>query len=222
MKRMEILLVAAMAIGMVPVALAVPVPAQIWDSARQDPLEDLPGWHELGIGFPADEAIFATDVPDLYIPCPADYEGGQNYRITIQNLSPNHWTDLHYVADPQTTFSNDDGEAQDLTVPGWTLAFRIDSVGLNQPLVFESMTQDNIFEPGEVWEFVVQDYNNTLGLAPSLLDSWDGFGQGRISYASDGGPPSSASIIAIPEPSTLAFMGVAGAIALFIRRLKIC
>lgn len=218
MKKRNIFLIVALLTSLLPVTRAVLVPAEVRDTPRQDLLEDLPGWHELGIGFPVDEEIItALDEVTLFDPCPLDKENGQNFTITIQNMSQTYWTDLHYVADPETTFTNDDGEAQDLTMPGWTLAFRIDNVGLNQPLVFESMAPDNIFEPGEIWEFVVQDYNNALGLPPSLLDSWDGNAQGQISYASAGGPPSSASIIAIPEPSTIALIGLCG-LGLFIRK----
>jgi hypothetical protein len=129
-----------------------------------------------------------------------------------------YWSNLVYVADPETTFSNDDGEAQDLKAPGWTLAFKIDNVGANTPLVYESMTQDNVFEPGEVWEFVVQEYSNSQGLAPSLLDSWDGVNQGQIAYASSGGPPSSASIIAIPEPNVIVMVLMSGGGLLAVRR----
>ncbi len=199
---------------------AVPVDAEVRDTARQDVLVNLPDWHELGIGFPQDELITASDEEDLRIPCPSDYLGGINYLITIVNQSENYWSNLHYVADPETTFTNDDGEAQDLKAPGWTLAFRIDSVGLNQPLVFESMTADNIFEPGETWQFLVQDYNNSLGLAPSLLDSWDGINQGQISNASAGGPPSSASIIAVPEPATAMLLFISAGVIGFYRRVR--
>ena len=219
MKRIGLFLIGALMISIMPAALAIPVDAELRDTLRQDELVNLPDWHELGIGFPVDEDITASD--EEYLgeePCPTDYLGGLNYLVTIQNLSPNYWTDLHYVADPETTFTNDDGEAQDLKAPGWTLAFRIDKVGANQPLVFESMAQDNIFEPNEVWQFVVQDYQNANFLAPSLLDSWDGMSQGQISYASAGGPPSSASIIAIPEPNAIVMILISGSGFIFIRR----
>jgi hypothetical protein len=219
MKRVLCLLLTVAAIaGILPATLAVPIDAEVRDTPRQDVLENLPPWHELGVGFPDCEEITASDEEDPYVPCPNDYENGTNYKITIQNMGQCYWSNLVYVADPETTFSNDDGEAQDLKAPGWTLAFKIDNVGANTPLVYESMTQDNIFEPGEVWEFVVQDYNNTLGLAPSLLDSWDGVNQGQIAHASAGGPPSSASIIAIPEPNVIVMVLMSGGGLLFVRR----
>jgi hypothetical protein len=219
MKRLGLFLFGVVIIGTIPAASAVPVNAELRDTPRQDELVNLLGWHELGIGFPVDEAIGATFTETQYIPCPDDYQNGQNFEVSITNMSQNFWSDLHYVADPETTFSNDDGEAQDLTVPGWTLAFRIDKVGLNTPLVYESMTQDTIFEPGEVWKFVVQEYNNSNQpwTAPDLLDSWDGQ-NGQISYASGGGPPSSASIIAIPEPNVIIMILVSAGGLLVVRR----
>jgi len=219
MKRISLVLIIAAMISLMPSALAIPVDAELMDvMERQDPLQDLPGWHELGPGFPIDEEITADSQPWEYIPCPNDYQGGVNFMVTIQNLSPNYWTDLHYVADPETSFSNDDGLAQDISAPGWTLAFRIDNVGMNTPLIWESQTQDNIFEPGEIWEFVVQDYSNSQGLPPSTLGSWDGVSKGMISYASLNTSSSSASIIAIPEPGVVALMSIF-ALGFFIRRL---
>jgi len=218
MKKVYLLLIALITISILPASWAVVVPAVVRDTPRQDPLMDHPGeWHEIGIGFPEDERIGASFEETTYIPCLDDYQGGQNYLVTITNMSQTTWTDLHYVADPETLFSNDDGEAQDLNVQGWTLAFRIDSVGVNTNLIFESMAQDNRFEPGEVWKFVVQEYSNSQGLNPDQLDSWDGISQGQISHASSG-PPSSASIIAIPEPNVIVLVLMTGSGLLFIRR----
>ena len=219
--RNAVLIISTLCVLLPFAGQAVPIDAEVQDTPRQDELANLPDWHEIGLGFPANELITASDEEDLRIPCPLDHLGGVNYLITIQNMSQTFWTDLHYVADPETFFTNDDGEAQDLKAPGWTLAFRIDKVGLNQPLVFESMTQDNVFEPNEVWQFLVQDYSNALGLAPSLLDSWDSQNnQGQISFASIGGPPSSASIIAVPEPVTAMLLLISAGVVGLIRRIS--
>jgi len=72
--------------------------------------------------------------------------------------------DVFYVADPDTTISNFDGFIND------AFAFRIDSVGANTPLIFESKTTDGVWEPGETWHFVVQDYVNGV-LPPEALGS---------------------------------------------------
>ncbi|MBA7694134.1 hypothetical protein ES703_102741 [subsurface metagenome] len=99
------------------------------------------------------------------------------------------WTDLWYVADPETALTNDDG---------WIngeLAFKIDAVGVNTPLVWESVAFDGIFIPGETWEFIIQNYTNQLGLAPSLL--------GSIGVPSSPDTISTGSIIAIPAPGAI-------------------
>jgi hypothetical protein len=78
------------------------------------------------------------------------------------------------------------------------LAFKIDNIGLNTPLVYESIAADNLFEPGEAWGFVIQDYINVFGLLPSAMGSP---GVGTLSM---GDPQlSSGSIIAIPAPGAI-------------------
>jgi len=222
MKKMHMLLIAAVAFSIVPATLAVPISVIVDDAPEQDIL--FGGTHELGIGFPADELIGAIQVLwQGHIPCPVDYMGGSLVQVQITNLSINDWEGLVYVADPETTLSNNDGSIADTLAPTiFTDAFVIDAVGANTPLVFESMIQDNIFQAGETWEFVIQEYNNVLGLNPGLLDSWDQVSRGMVAGASVGGPPSSGSIIAIPEPATamllLVAMGVLGAVRRHTRR----
>src|SRR6185503_3997385 len=86
-----------------------------------------------------------------------------NQKVSITNLNPYAFTDLWYVADPQTNASNLDG-----AVNGFP-AFKIDQVGVNKPLISESIITDGIFDPGETWVFLIQDFaNNTL---PASLPS---------------------------------------------------
>jgi hypothetical protein len=68
---------------------------------------------------------------------------------------------------------------------------KIDTVGANTPLIFESLTPDGIFEAGESWDFVVEDYFHTTASAPSEFES-----PGAVGITSVG-PLPSASIIAI-------------------------
>ena len=99
-------------------------------------------------------------------------------------------------------------------------AFRIDDVildpgGIHWPLIAEiGGIIDGLWQPGETWEFVIQDYVNALGKPASLL--------GSIGVASMSAPftadASSGSIIAIPEPATMAILGVG--CALIKRRKK--
>ena len=88
---------------------------------------------------------------------------------------------------------------------------RIDWVGVNTPLVYESMVVDNVFQAGETWEFIIQDYTNQLGGPPTPFDSVG------IAGLSGGWPPSTGSIIGSPVPVPAAFwllgsgiIGIAG------------
>jgi hypothetical protein len=197
-------------------ALALITPAFAWPLdvyQIQNPIQD--NWlipeqvHELGFNppFPAGEIISAVQVPwEGHIPCPADYLGGSLVQIQMVNLSGTNWNRVWYVADPETSLSNwDELVGQVGFLAG--LAFEIDAYGANTPLVFESINTDGIFQIGETWEFVIQEYANSLGAPPSAFDSLG------IASASAGFPPSSGSIIAVPVPEpgalTLAGCGVA-------------
>lgn len=173
-----------------------------------------------------------------YIPCPTDYENesaGTTVQIAIMNLTDRYFPELYYVGDVsetinggshdaavfETTFTNVDELVADFSP--WHqshaagLAFRIDAFGLNTPLVSESLTRDGIFEPGEVWEFVIQEYANVLLLPPSALGSVGPTPWGAIAAASPGDQISSGSIIT-PEPVTLCLLGLGGMVVLRRRR----
>ena len=78
------------------------------------------------------------------------------------------------------------------------LAFRIDSIGINRPLIFESIAMNDIFEPGEIWQFVVQDYASPVGPP----DAFPSIGFADASWAVL--DTSTASIVhfVVPEPMT--------------------
>jgi hypothetical protein len=192
-------------------------PLEVWTQQPLNSMQD--EWviqghaDELGTGlsFPSDESITSSSRLTTYIPCPADYGGGRNYEITIVNISGKDWANLYYVSDPETCFSNgDEAVGQSGSLHAWG-AFCIDYVGENTPLVYESMIQDNIFQDGETWKFVIQDYENDHGLSAAAFSSLG------IADFSAGDTLSSGSIISVPEPATLALLSLGG-VALLRRR----
>lgn len=143
---------------------------QVVDLPSQDPLVVPWDVHELGNHFPPDELI-ASGIYEFdaeYTPCLENPDDPQipNPLVWIQNMGTWTWDEVWYVADAEETFlQNYDG------VVNGGLAFKIDNIGRNTPLVFEIVTVDNIFEPGEVWGFVIQDYQNVFGLPASAFGS---------------------------------------------------
>lgn len=199
---------------------ALPTEVVYNDVEHCDPLVVPRFVDELGIA-PAfldlpDELIAAVSTDTQLAACPTDSPDIPNKLVDMTNLTPTAWAEVWYVADPfiediavsGTSISNFDGVVDGAPFTGvFGQAFRIDSVGVNRPLIFESIAANGIFEPGEIWRFIIDDYVNTGGL---LAHEFDSFGVGG---ASIGGPPSSGSIIAIPvpEPGTfvLLFVGLA-------------
>lgn len=199
---------------------AMSVDPVIIDTPYQDVLAKcpFPAYDELGnLPFPADEWIISSWEYTELTAChdlPYDNPDILNVLVKMTNMTNNFWggyyygqkMPVYYIADPETTLTNYDG------IINGCLAFIIDSIGINTPLIFESMTQDNVFEPGETWIFIIQDYVNTLNLAPSAFASFGvgmGSGNDRIS---------SGSIMSnIPEPATLILLA-AGVLA--VRRKK--
>lgn len=157
---------------------------------------------------------------DGHVPCPSAYQGGDCIQIWIRNKTSADWTEVYYVADPETSLTNYDEWVGNAGLGDATPAFRIDAVGENTPLVSESMAADGILQAGETWEFVVQDYSNANTPQPGP----HAFGSiGIASLSSDPPPdqtiPSTASIIAAPEPAALALLA-AGAVVLIRRRRR--
>lgn len=168
--------------------------------------------HELGNPptFPADELIDSISTLTDQAAClPMDNPGVPNALVVMTNLTPTDWIDVHYVGDAEpgafeTFLTNPDG------IVNGGLAFRIDTLGINRPLVFESMTPDGIFEAGETWHFIIQDYSHAFGLPPHLFGS-----VGLVGSGSGGDPLSSGSIIAlerVPSPASVALLVISGSI----------
>jgi hypothetical protein len=187
------------------------------DLPEQDPLVGPNLVHELGNStlFPPEEFIEARYELTERTACyefPGDNPFLPNALVYMTNWTGQKWTQVWYVADgkdpfvPQeTSLTNYDGRVNG------ALAFQIDYFGMNRPLIYESMGINGIFEPGETWGFIIQDYQNQWQLPPSALGSI-----GVPSFNEPTAVPlSSGSIIAIPEPMTLALLGLGG---LLVRR----
>lgn len=153
--------------------------------------------------------------------CLATNGPGVDLVISITNLTSREFYGLWYVADPGTTITNFDGKVAQIPPGTDSLpAFRIDAVGVNTPLLSESILGNGIFEPGETWKFVLQDYSSVI--APDLIRS---IGLGVNSPLPPADSPSSGSIVAgldpdlVPEPSRALLVGM-GLLAVLIRRRR--
>lgn len=211
-----------LAVGLAATLVAAPalaVPVNIIDSnlGTCDPLDvgegPLAGVHELGLpafGFPQNESVLASSFDTADVGCAGSDTGGQNVALRIRNRTGQDWSDVWYVADPETLISNADG------LVNGQLAFRIDTVGANAPLISESITPDGIFEDDELWTLVLDDFFNADGFGPDLLTS-----VGLVGDLS-GGLLSSGSIIAsnVPEPSTALLLGL-GLAAVAVQRRSV-
>ena len=201
-------------------AAANPVDGFYQDAPNCDNHGELEAYEELGNGalFPMDELIEATASVVDFAACEmTDDAAVPSALVTMTNLSGRDWTDLFYVADPETRITNVDGLATTDVVPGadsvFTEAFRIDREGDNRPLIAESGASDGIFSAGETWEFIIQDYSNSLGLGAADFTSLDFAGGSSTNF-------STGSIVAfqIPAPGAGALFGLAGLAAARRRR----
>jgi hypothetical protein len=199
MKSLTIIFAAALILAFGGTAQAIQTIVSVDDTASQDELLLPELVDELGNmpPFPIPEWITSLDLgPTQYRPClqNTDNTAIPNIVVSMTNMTGSAWEDVWYVADsPDTGLTNEDG-----FINGG-LAFKIDSVGLNKPLIMESIAYNDIFEVGETWEFVIQDYTNIFGLPASAFGS-----PGLVGVFSGGEPiMSSGSIIAIPAPGAI-------------------
>jgi len=222
MKRSIIAVVGVVAVASLAVlwvtsaALGSPITPYYVDTSHQDPILLCVVEDELGdnLPFPADEWVKSLgEVETLYAPCaPNDNPLIHNIEVTIQNMTTKSFPYIYYVADEGTSLTNDDGLIGNFGLGDAQLAFEIDSVGLNTPLVYESIAADNIFQPNEIWKFVIQDF---IGQGGRNAIPFDTLG---IASLSPGGL-STGSLIT-PEPATMALVALGGVMALVQRKRK--
>jgi len=185
-------------LGLSQQAFAELTPTEYTDELSCDPLFGPPISDEIGEGitgasptgpFPISEELDAVLLPDDFIgPCPpTDGVGLLDQIVEITNLSGVSWPNVYYVGDAETFFSNVDG------LINFHPAFRIDAVGINTPLIFESIAPDGIWGVGETWRFVIQDYSSfgpasaidSVGIPP-LSSGFSGSTGSIIAFADEG------------------------------------
>lgn len=203
---------------------AVPVTGVYIEDPRCDVIPQQTLSHELGEGgfFPINESFKVNAVtPATFTVCVPDDGQANDWIVDITNTSGIAWTNLFFVADDQMFIGNADGTMLDpFGPPGIapTDAFRIDSVGLNNNLLGESLLNDGIFAPGESWRFNVSNFSHASGAAfPPIFQRPGIFANSETVNAAI---PGTASILAIPvpEPSTIGALVVAGCALLMRRR----
>lgn len=203
-------------------ALAAPFAVVGLDDPLCDVLDVPAAVEEIGVGeaaggpFPLSESLeslyLGAGLPvcaasnDPFLPDPV---------VAILNTTGRPFPEVWYVADSTTSLSNGDGLAGEGLGPATLPAFKIDTVGDNQPLIFESLTEDGVWEPGEVWYFVIQDFVNSAGAGPADFGSLGMSSTGSSSSASilvegvlftgvttlaDNGPGSLRDVIAAATP----------------------
>jgi len=182
-------------------AYAVPIdPPEMGDVPSScDTLVPVTLDHELGEIDPAfiagGENIISSSSLTSTTVCVSDGNTANDHLVEITNMSPFEWEELHFVADSGVSPGNRDGGLN--AFGGGSGLFRIDgtvtTTGVNDNLIFESMSQDEIFECGETWRFLVTDFGGLGGFSP-LPVPFDsvGFSSGSPS----GAAMSSASILA--------------------------
>lgn len=205
-------------------AQALPIVGAVVNDPRCDPVNDRLV-EELGLHiayggpFPEHEGIyFSATATDQYV-CVSDDGVANDWLVFITNLTGKSYGDgagrpLYFVANTGNTIGNSDGQA-DWSVPsipvpagGLADAFRINSTGVNDNLIYESFAPDQIFAPGETWGFLVTNFVTVGGgaLAPSFLS----LGHSVGNTVSTLGTGTASIVVGVPEPSTWAMMALAG------------
>lgn len=189
--------------------IAVPGSYVFVEDPRCDP-HSITLTHELGEApaFPIDELISATSIGPISLPLTCTTVGPgelpNDFLVTITNLSPFSWIELFFVADEGILFGNVDG-----MINGGN-AFKIDTTGVNAPLLSGDTAGDGVFSPGEAWTFIVQNWlfagpPDIMGSIGVGTDSDDTTG---ISWASIAAICLDCPTTTVPEPGTLSLFAL--------------
>jgi len=145
--------------------------------------------------FPNNEWIVSLHSSTNTVACTTN-QSTNNVLVSITNavMPPRSFSDLWYVVDADSSITHWNGGVG----PNSNRAIKIDSVGINQPLVNEiGGAIAGVFEPGETWQFILDGYSGPAGASQ--------FGSVGVPSQISGTPPvnespsiSTGSIIAIP------------------------
>lgn len=206
-------------------ALAVPIQAHYVDSTDCDTQGEQFPSHELGSAvssFPVDELIEVSVQPGSIV-CVGDNGLADDFLVTMTNKGSVAYTDLFFVADSGSSVGNFDGFIEDIAGPpgAFEQAFKIDgtvTLGANNSLISEDMGINEIFEPGETWQFLVTNFVTPASLPPAPV-----FGSAGAFAGTSAALTSNASIVGtpVPEPSTGLLVSL-GLVALGLRRGREC
>lgn len=217
-RSLSIVALASLVLVLVTFGQAYAVPTEVVQKTSNgcDPLSIPQKVDEIGdaLLFPQDESLSSEAVSYAGPAClPTDFPNVPNPIVEMTNLTGRDLEEVWYIANPETRITNVDGFANDIAFPSSAAfpgqeAFRIDNKvsdpgGIHHPLIGEfGGLPDGIWQAGETWQFVLQDYINAAGIGPAAFTS---IGVGDASFPMTGVIGSSGSIIAIPripEPST--------------------
>ena len=139
-----------------------------------------------GEGFPPDEQVVLDPMDGPFEPnCSGLTDVGLTFDLLVVNNTGRRFVEVWFIADsPNFWIGNFDGFVQEGP------AMLIDRGGINRPLISESITPDEVFEPGEVWVFRVHHW-----VGPPIIRLGS---LGRVGNDSIAIDPSVASLIAIP------------------------
>jgi len=220
MRRLPVIGGVALSLVLASAAMANPVNVY-FVQGPQDPVGFDGRYDELGSGvFPADELIstqYVGTTPNTSCAQgPGDNPNVPNQVVSMTNLTNRSFYEPWYVADPETTITNYDGWAGNAGLGDAQFAFMIDNMGVNTPLISGDVNGNFAFDPNETWTFILQDWATTTAAAAANSADFDSLGIASLSTA---WPPSTGSIIAIPEPATIALLAL-GTLALVRRRSR--